>query len=442
MWQRVMNFKECWRWLLDTALALSHLPYYHEIRTKYLKQKMEETTKVIEEHKLVWKKTGCTIMSDGRTDKRRTILNFLVNSPKVEQVGEENVVQIVTDNAANYKAAGAMLMEKRKKLYWTPCAAHCIDLMLEDFEKKTTVHRETISRGKDLVRPAVTRFATSYLTLKCLVENKSALIRMFTSNEWTISKTINQSASISGDEEPAMALIYEAMDQAKEKIQVNFNSVQRSYKPLWDIIDDQWDGQMHRLLHAAGYYLNPKLHYSADFKAHYEVKHGLYDCLQKMIGDVKEITLIDAQLESFKKKAVFFGGPIAMAALGTKTAAQWWESYRDEHPELQKFAIRVLSLTCSSSGCERNRSAFEMVHTKRRNRLKQRTMNDVVFVMTNSKLSKKNKTRKVVDCELEFDEIDSNNEWIVEEEGDNEILDFTIGEDLDGEAQNEEHEVA
>ncbi|PNX98947.1 hypothetical protein L195_g022205, partial [Trifolium pratense] len=26
--------------------------------------------------------------------------------------------------------------------------------------------------------------------------------------------------------------------------------------------------------------------------------------------------------------------------------------------------------------------------------------------------------------------------------GDNEILDFTIGEDLDGEAQNEEHEVA
>ncbi|PNX74391.1 HAT family dimerization domain containing protein, partial [Trifolium pratense] len=107
---------------------------------------MEETTKVIEEHKLVWKKTGCTIMSDGRTDKRRTILNFLVNSPKVEQVGEENVVQIVTDNAANYKAAGAMLMEKRKKLYWTPCAAHCIDLMLEDFEKKTTVHRETISR--------------------------------------------------------------------------------------------------------------------------------------------------------------------------------------------------------------------------------------------------------------------------------------------------------
>ena len=58
------------------------------------------------------------------------------------------MVQIVTDNAANYKAAGQKLMEKRKHLYWTPCAAHCIDLMLEDFEKKIVLHKETISRGR------------------------------------------------------------------------------------------------------------------------------------------------------------------------------------------------------------------------------------------------------------------------------------------------------
>ena len=69
--------------------------------------------------------------------KRRSICNFLVNSPKgtiflysidtsdisktaekvcqvldevVDRVGEENVVQLVTDNAANYKLAGEMLM--------------------------------------------------------------------------------------------------------------------------------------------------------------------------------------------------------------------------------------------------------------------------------------------------------------------------------------------
>ena len=37
-----------------------------------------------------------------------------------------------------------------------------------------------------------------------------------------------------------------------------------------------------------------------------------------------------------------------------KTPAQWWDSYGDEYLELQRFAIRVLSLTCTSSGCERN----------------------------------------------------------------------------------------
>ena len=49
----------------------------------------------------------------------------------VGEVGEELVIQVITDNAANYKRASELLMEKRKGLWWTPCAAHCIDLILE-----------------------------------------------------------------------------------------------------------------------------------------------------------------------------------------------------------------------------------------------------------------------------------------------------------------------
>ena len=41
--------------------------------------------------------------------------------------------------------------------------------------------------------------------------------------------------------------------------------------------------------------------------------------------------------------------------------AEWWEMFRDGCLELKWFPIRVLSLTCSSSGCERNWSSFEMV---------------------------------------------------------------------------------
>ena len=102
-------------------------------------------------------------MSDGWTDQRNhTIINFLVFCPwgtmflksfdasdrvkdahllfhlldeVVEEVGVENVVQIITDNAFNYVLAGKLLEENHLAIFWTPCVAHCIDLMLEDIGK-------------------------------------------------------------------------------------------------------------------------------------------------------------------------------------------------------------------------------------------------------------------------------------------------------------------
>lgn len=61
-------------------------------------------------------------------------------------------------------------------------------------------------------------------------------------------------------------------------------------------------------------------------------------------------------------------------------------------------------------------------------------MNDVVFVMTNSKLAEKKKNRKTKEYKL-YD-IEYDNEWIVknDEDFENEILDFTI--------ENEDFEAA
>ena len=62
----------------------------------------------------------------------------------VEEIGEDNVVQVITDNVSNYVNAGMRLMKKRRRLWWTSCAAHCIDLMLEDIGK-LNVHATTLS---------------------------------------------------------------------------------------------------------------------------------------------------------------------------------------------------------------------------------------------------------------------------------------------------------
>ena len=67
------------------------------------------------------------------------------------------------------------------------------------------------------------------------------------------------------------------------------------------------------------------------------------------------------QLNEFKVRKGLFGSKVALMTKDMKAPAMWWDSYGAEFPELQRFAIQILSLTCSSSGCERNWSAFEMV---------------------------------------------------------------------------------
>ncbi|KAK4284068.1 hypothetical protein QN277_000946 [Acacia crassicarpa] len=78
-----------------------------------------------------------------------------------------------------------------------------------------------------------------------------------------------------------------------------------------------------------------------------------------------------------------------------------------------------------------------MVHTKKRNHLKQKTMNDVVFVMTNSRLAEK-KHRKPV--EYNFDDLESDDDWIVENEED--LEDVEVDQfDLNGPIEEDLNEV-
>ena len=118
-------------------------------------------------------------------------------------------MQVVTDSASAYVEASELLMKKRKKLFWSPCATHCIDNMLEDMGE-LPIFKDTIKKAREvcvyiyrhawvlcmfrkfskkikLKRVGVTRFATSFLTLKSFEENKLPLRAMFASEEWAKS---------------------------------------------------------------------------------------------------------------------------------------------------------------------------------------------------------------------------------------------------------------
>ena len=137
------------------------------------------------------------------------------------------------------------------------------------------------------------------------------------------------------------------------------------YVPIYDIIDDRWYNQMNRAQHVAGYYLNPQMQYSDDFENNGWIKSGLYMCLERICGaDENLAKTIDCQFDQFTNARGHFGLNVAKLTRKEKSPVDWWDSFGDDTSELKIFAMRILSLTCSSSGCERNWSAFEMVTYK------------------------------------------------------------------------------
>ncbi|RVW88781.1 hypothetical protein CK203_034720 [Vitis vinifera] len=220
---------------------------------------------------------------------------------------------------------------------------------------------------------------------------------------------------VDSEERPTMGYIYELMDSAKKKIAFNCRGVERKYGPIWRKIDARWTPQLHRPLHAAGYYLNPQLRYEDKFSNVDEVRKRLFECMDKML-DYQERLKADIQLDSYNQAMGEFGSHIAIDSRTLRSPTSWWMRFGGSTPELQKFAIRVLSLTCSASGCKRNWSTFESIHTKKRNRLEHQRLNALVYVRYNTRLRERSLQRKQNVDPILVEEIDSDDEWIAEKE--------------------------
>ena len=114
----------------------------------------------------------------------------------------------------------------------------------------------------------------------------------------------------------AMGFIYEAMDQAKEQIKRAYKDKVAKYGPIWVIIDERWNNQLHRPIHAAGYFLNPRFHYKvkATGALRGEVRDGLIDCIDRMIPLESDQLEIHQQVTTFSNASGIFGKNLAKIA--------------------------------------------------------------------------------------------------------------------------------
>ena len=189
---------------------------------------------------------------------------------------------------------------KTYKLYWTPCAAHCIDLMMEDLQKNASVaraikdarsitnyvynHAQLLAKIResckgDIVRPGATRFATNYLALESLRTHKAGLGRVFNSEWWSNHKLGGTTQRIAVEKiatshtfwervantcqifEPLYAAlrfvdgeVYPMMATVFYMFQVMVETLRARRGCRWvvDIVEDRWSNQLLHPLHTAG----------------------------------------------------------------------------------------------------------------------------------------------------------------------------------------------
>jgi hypothetical protein len=183
-----------------------------------------------------WADVGVSIVSDGWTNVRNQhLINILSVSSTgevflgahdsssvmassqniadillktIDEVGPTNVIQVITDNAANCKGAGKIIERKYTHIFWSGCLVHTLNLLMHDIikHKECTWINDFYKRGKKLIKfitghsrvnafygtysklqllkLAKTRFGSYFLTFRHLLRVRQALGAMVMSDEW------------------------------------------------------------------------------------------------------------------------------------------------------------------------------------------------------------------------------------------------------------------
>jgi hypothetical protein len=380
-------------------------PSSEALREKWLQKLKSEVTQRTKEIEKDWVTTGCTILADSWTDnKQKALINFSVSSPLgtfflktvdasqhfkshrglydlfdevIQEVGPENVVQIISDRNINYGNIDKLIMQNYNTIFWSPCASFCINSMLDDFSKIDWVSQcicqaQNLTRfiynnkwlhdlmrkfmsGKELVCSGATKSVSDFLTLQSLLRHRSKLKQMFHSPEYSSSSCANRALSIScvgiveDDElwraveeiaaisEPllrvmrdvsggkaAIGYIYESMTKVIDSIRTYYIMDEGKCKSFLDIVEQKWQAELHSPLHSAAAYLNPSIQYNPEVKFFTIIKEEFYHVLDKVLATPDQRLDITAQLHVFCKAQGLFGSNIAKEARNNTSPGIWY----------------------------------------------------------------------------------------------------------------------
>ncbi|XP_061371496.1 uncharacterized protein LOC133314070 [Gastrolobium bilobum] len=183
---------------------------------------------------------------------------------------------------------------------------------------------------------------------------------------------------VDSEDKPSMGYLYQAFYKAREDMVRRLQRKKKKAEPYLNILDNVIERYVHK--------------------------------------DEELSSKLTSELRTFNESDGDFGRNIAIRERTKVMPDKWWELYGFGAPNLRQLAIRILSQTCSASGCERNWSAFGQIHSNRRNRLEHKRLNDLVYVRYNLRLQQRNQLKHQNYDPINLETMDDHStSWVFEE---------------------------
>ncbi|XP_076914925.1 uncharacterized protein LOC143574094 [Bidens hawaiensis] len=310
--------------------------------------------------------------ASGRVEKTGVeIANFLNGA--IETIGPSNVLSVVTDNAANCKAA-------------------------EKEIEKALATVSVLNSWRELMKSGDENGRTSEGNVPKTINDD--LFWEDVENILAITKPVYLLIKFCDGEGPRMGEIYEKMDNMVGEIKdIMMENKFLSYFPeINKIVVARWN-KMTIHLHCLGFALSPKFYdkYYLEKLApggerrttpnnDKEVTLGVMEAFKRISENEAERQVLQQLFATFHMKKELYSRAATQADVVIMDAIDWWATYGSETPELAEEAKKVFSQPISSSSAESNWSTYSYIHSVKRNRLNSKRADNLLFIHSNIRL--------------------------------------------------------
>ncbi|XP_048131980.1 uncharacterized protein LOC115732504 isoform X2 [Rhodamnia argentea] len=329
-------FHEAFTYAANHNIAGYVPPKFNLLRTTLLQKEKANIESLCTPIKKMWKDKGVSIVSDGWSDsQRRPLINFMAvsdgnpmfiksvdcsNERKdmhfifnllkevIIEVGHENVVQVITDNASNCKGAGQLIEQEFPSIVWTPCVVHTLNLALKNICAAKNVEANEVAYDEcnwitkivddvmqiknfimnhsmrlaiynefihlKLLSVADTRFASMIVMLKRFKLIKNGLQNMVICEKWSTYRDDNQGRARFVKEKVLDDLWWDSIDYILSFTAPIYDMLRvcDTDKPCLHLVYDMWDLMIEKVKKVIYMHEVKRLHEESTF---YEVVHKI-----------------------------------------------------------------------------------------------------------------------------------------------------------------------